>query len=118
MSNQNFENNGVNGTRPLGEGSSPSSCFLVQQREPGRHQVTARMKWNKEVNKVVMECFYRSKTFDEEREPVRGYRQRMFREWRDRGLFELTEQRVCDQTRAIRENEWLSQLELKPLKDK
>ena len=41
MSNQNFENNGVNGTRPLGEGSSPGRFFLVQQREPGRHQVTA-----------------------------------------------------------------------------
>ena len=46
------------------------------------------MKWNKEVNKAVMECFYRSKPFDEEGKPVRGYRQRMFREWRDRGLFE------------------------------
>ena len=47
MSNQNFENNGVYGTRPLGEGSSLGRCFLVQQREPGRRQVTARMKWNK-----------------------------------------------------------------------
>ena len=28
--NQNFENNGVNGTRPLGEGSLPGRCFLVQ----------------------------------------------------------------------------------------
>ena len=36
----------------------------------------------------------------------------MFREWRDRGLFESTEQRVCDQARAIRRNEWLLQLEL------
>ena len=116
MSNQNFENNGMNGTRSLGEGSSPGRCFLVQQREPGRHQVTARMKWNKEVNKVVMECFYRSKPFDEEGKPVRGYRQRMFREWRDRGLFESTEQRVCDQARAIRKNGWLSQLELETIK--
>ena len=58
MSNQNSERNGLNGTRPLGEGSSPGRCFLVQQREPGRHQVTARMKWNKEVNKVVMEGFF------------------------------------------------------------
>ena len=49
MSNQNFENKGVNGTRLLGEGFSPGSCFLVQQREPGRHQVTARMKWINEV---------------------------------------------------------------------
>ena len=57
ISNQNFENNGVNGTRLLGEGSSPGMCFLVQQREPGRHQVTARMKWNKELNKVAMQFF-------------------------------------------------------------
>ena len=104
MSNENFENIGVN----IG--------VLVQQREPGRHQVTARMKWNKEVNKVVMECFYRSKPFDEAGKPVRGYRQRMFREWRERRLFESTEQRVCDQARAIRKNGWLSQLELEAIK--
>ena len=116
MSNQNFENNGVNGTRPLGKGSSPGRCFLVHQRELGRHQVTARVKWNKEVNKAVMKCFYRSKPFEEEGKPVRGYRQRMFREWRDRGLFESTEQRVCDQARAIRKNGWLSQLELEVIK--
>ena len=79
ISNQNFENKGVNGTRPLGKGSLPGRCFLVQQLESSRHQVTARMKWNKEVNKVAMECFYRSKLFDEEGIPVRVYRQRMFR---------------------------------------
>ena len=72
--------------------------------------MTARIKWNKEINKAVMECFYRSKPFDEEGKPVRVYRQRMFREWRDRGLFESTEQRVCDQARVIRRNGWLSQL--------
>ena len=63
-----------------------------------------------------MECFYRSKQFDEEGKPVRGYRQRMFREWRDRGLFESTEQCVCGQARAIRKNGWLSQLELEAIK--
>ena len=71
MSDQNFENNSVNGTRPLGEDSSPGRCFLVQQQEPSSHQVTTRIKWNKEVNKVVMEYFYRSKPFDEERKPGR-----------------------------------------------
>ena len=40
----------------------------------------------------------------------------MFREWRDRVLFESTEQRVCDQARAIRKNGWLSQLELETIK--
>ena len=78
--------------------------------------MTARIKWNKEVNKAVVECFYRSKPFDKEGKPVRGYRQRMFREWRDRGLFESTEQRVCDQARAIRKNGWLLQLELEAIK--
>ena len=63
-----------------------------------------------------MECFYRSKPFDEEGKPVRRYRQRMFREWRDRGLFESTEERVCDQARAIRKNGLLLQLELEAIK--
>ena len=53
---------------------------------------------------------------DNKGKPVRGYRQRMFREWRNRGLSESTEQRVCDQARAIRINGWLSQLELEAIK--
>ena len=85
---------------------------MVHQRELGRHQDTAGMKWNKEVNKVVMECLCRSKPFDEERKTARGYRQRMFRAWRDRGLSESVEQHVCDQVRGIRKNGWLSKLEL------
>ena len=31
-------------------------------------------------------------------------------------MFESTEQRVCDQARAIRKNGWLSQLELETIK--
>ena len=116
MSNQNFENNVVNGTRPLGEGSSPGRCFLVQQWQSGCHQATVRIKWNKEVNKVVMEYFYRSKPFDEEGKPVRRYRQTMFRKSRDGGLFESTEQHVCDQARTITKNRWLWQLELETIK--
>ena len=47
------------------------------------------MKWNKEVNKVVIECFYRSRPFNEEGKPIRGYIQRMFGEWKDKGMFDL-----------------------------
>ena len=65
-----------------------------------------------------MEYFYRNKPFEEEGKPVRGYRQRVFREWRDRRLFESTEQRACDQARAIRKNGWLSQLKLEAIKPK
>ena len=116
MSNQNIENNDVNGAGTFCEGSSSGRCSPAQQRGPGRNPTTARMKWSKEVNKVVMECFYRSEPFDVNGKPIRGYRQRMFREWRDRGMFEATEQRVCDQARAIRKNGWLSDLELEMIK--
>ena len=92
MSNQIFEHNDVNRTGTECEGSSSGRCSTAQQRGPGRHPATARMKWDKEVNKVVMECFYRSRPFNEEGKPIRGYRQRMFREWKDRGMFETTEQ--------------------------
>ena len=112
MSNQIFEHNDVNRTGTECEGSP------AQQRGHGRHPATARMKWDKEVNKVVMECFYRSRPFNEEGKPIRGYRQRMFREWKDRGMFETTEQRVCDQARAIRKNGWLSDLELDMIRRK
>ena len=59
-----------------------------------------------------MECFIKSKPFDDGGEPVRGYRQRMMWEWKEHGDFDITEQRLCDQARAIRKNGWLSDLEL------
>ena len=94
MLNKIFENNGVNGTGTPCECPSPSRCSQAQQWGPGCHPVTARVKWNKELNKIVMECFYRSKSFDEEAEPIREYRKRMFREWRERVMFESAEQQV------------------------
>ena len=63
-----------------------------------------------------MECFYRSKPFDEKGKRIRGYRKKMFREWGKRGMLESTEQRVYDQARAIRKNDWLSRLESEAIK--
>ena len=63
-----------------------------------------------------MECFYRSKLFDVKGKPILGYRKIMFREWKERRMFESTEQRVCDQAKAIRKNGWLSELELEVIK--
>ena len=63
-----------------------------------------------------MECFYRSKPFDENGKSIKGYRERMFREWRNIGGLESTEQHICDQTRAIRKNGWISELELEMIK--
>ena len=70
----------------------------------GHHPATARVKWNKEVNKVVLECFYRSKMFVEEGKHIRRFKKRMFREWREKGLFKSSERRVCDQARTVRKN--------------
>lgn len=70
------------------------------------------MKWDKEVNRIVMECWVRS-------EPgVRGYRQRMKRIWDERGVFEASEQRLADQARAIRTNEWLTAAEIEEIRRK
>ena len=44
MSNQNFENNGVNRAEPVGEGSSLGRCSLVRQWGTGRHPTTVRTK--------------------------------------------------------------------------
>ena len=59
-----------------------------------------------------MECFFRSKPFDDDSKLIRGYRQRMMQEWKEHGVIEITGQRLCDQARAIRKNGWLSDLEL------
>ena len=76
----------MNRTDTSWEDLSPGSLFLAQQRGPVRHRATGRVKWNKEVNKIVMECFYRSKPFDEKRKPVRGYRKKVQKMERKRNV--------------------------------
>ena len=39
----------------------------------------------------------------------------MLREWRERGMFGSTKERVCDQKRIIRKNLWLSERELEAI---
>lgn len=109
MENNTCRENGVNGTGTLRESASPGRVVGEQQPTPGRHQATARTKWNKEVNRIVMRCFYMS-------EPSRrGYRRRMLGIWKERGVFEVSEQRLADQARAIRTNGWLSEVELEEI---
>lgn len=70
------------------------------------------------MNIVVMKCYFRSKPLEENGVPMKGYRQRMYKEWKERGLFNVSEQRVCDQARTIRKNGWLTELELEELKQR
>ena len=104
MLNQIFENNGVNGTRTR-EVPLPGRCSLTQQRGSGRRLATARMKWNKEVKKTDTMIFTKV-SFLIRREHLLWDTERIFREWTERGMSESTEQRVCDQARAIRKNGW------------
>lgn len=54
------------------------------------------------MNIVVTKFYYRSNPVDNHGVSIRDYRQRMYREWVERGLFEATEQKVCDQAKAIK----------------
>ena len=79
----------------------------------GRHQATGRtnqrMKWEKEVNKIVIECCIK-------REPSkRKYRQLMKKIWDEIGVFPVTEQRLADQARQIRVNKWLTDTEIEEI---
>ena len=115
MSYSNYEDNGMNETGASSEGLSPGRCPTVWQGGPGRYQVSAKMKWNKELNVAVMECYFLSKPIDENGRPVRDYR-RMHNIWKERELPTVTEQRLYGQARAIRKNEWFTAAEVEEIR--
>ena len=111
MSNTQIRDKDVNGTgADPGEGSSSGRGTRGQQRVPGRQQATARKTWNKEVNKRIMRCYIESNP------SARGYRKRMLAIWKEIGVFEVTEQRLADQVRAIKVNGWLSEVEIEEIR--
>ena len=115
MSNHEIEDNGVNGAGThQGEGVAPGRQGVPDPAPAGRHHATGRtnqrMKWDKKVNKIVIECWIRS-------EPTkRKYRQRMKQIWDEIGVFSTTEQRLADQARQIRVNKWLTEMEIEEIK--
>ena len=83
----------------------------MDREEESDHEVEmmVRRRWTKEVSKLVMTCFYKS-------DPTRrGYRKRMIAICKDIGIFEITKQRLVDQVRVIRTNEWLTEMELQEI---
>ena len=111
MLNHIIEDSGVNETGTL-QGESVAPCRNgVPDPAPGdRHQATGRtnqrMKWEKEVNKIAIECWIKS-------EPSkRKYRQRMKKIWHEIGVFPVIEQRLADQARQIWVNKWLTDIEI------
>ena len=109
MSNIEFHTNDVNGTS-CSEGVASGRCAVDQQRRPGSHPATAeqrqkRLGWSKEDKKRLFECYI---TSEPER---RGYRKRLLDLWKarniDNELTEVTEQRLADQVRQIKNKKWL-----------
>ena len=68
-----------------------------------------RRKWSKDDNIIAMECFIRNKPEN------RGYRRRMISIWQDRGMFEISEQRLADQVKQIKHNQWLTKVEVEEM---
>ena len=89
---------------------------VLDSASTGRHQATdqtkERIKCEKAVNKIVIECCIRS-------EPTkRRYRQRMKKIWDEIGVFPVTEQRLADQARQLRTNQWLTDIEIEEIRRK
>ena len=94
--------------KPSNAGNNKISCGNGNTTLPAQSEVkktnerasNKRLKWDKAVNCIVMECYLRS-------EPKkRGYRQRMKKLWDTKGVFEANEGRLADQARAIKTNSW------------
>lgn len=115
MMNYNNENqaNDVNGMANQVSQLSSGSGDVEDQATHGRQPVTGttRRKYSREDNRAVMECYFKS------RPEVRGYRRRMYEIWRERGGFDISEQRLADQARCIKRDKWFTQEEIDEIKE-
>ena len=66
-------------------------------------------KWTQEENRILMECYYWSKL------KINGYRQQMHAIWRDKVMFNITEQRLMYEESQIRKKQCLTKLELEEI---
>ena len=81
-----------------------------EERDP-EVGMMVRRRWTKDVNKLMMRCFCQC-------DPTGiGYQKRMIAIWREKGTFEITEQRF-NQARVVRTNEWLTEAELEEISRK
>ena len=68
--------------------SSPEAIQANSGRENKQTVRRIRKNWTQEENRIVMECYYRKKP------NIDGYQQRMYTIWKDKGMFNITEQRL------------------------
>ena len=65
---------------------------------------------------AVMEYYFLTRQFVEEGKPIRRYRKWKCNILKERQSLKVTEQRLCDQSRMIRMNGWLTELEMNVIK--
>ena len=94
------------------EGDLPGTGPRDKQLRPGRNQATARMKWTKGVNKLIIKCYIKSNPTSRE------YRKGMLAFLKEEGVCEFSEWRLADQARAIKINEWVSDVEIEEIRRK
>ena len=80
------------------------------------HNGSKKMKWSKETNILIMKCYYKSKPLMGRAGGKGGYMNRMFNHWNEIGIFPSSRERIANQARKIRTNNWLSELELEEIR--
>ena len=70
------------------------------------------MKWTKGVNKLIIKCYIKSNPTSRE------YRKGMLAFLKEEGVCEFSEWRLADQARAIKINEWVSDVEIEEIRRK
>lgn len=124
MERQDIRNapNDVNGSCVATPGASSGRVDVSQQASLGRHPDTAsaertdvgggrRQKWSVSDNRMVVYCYVKS------RPERRGYRKRMHELWVENGMRNVSEQRLADQVRVIKKNEWFSAVEFEEMRE-
>ena len=117
MSAMEHQFNGERVTNSQRGSPSPDLVGMPEQVLPDRIQTAhngirggTRRKWSKNDNKIAMDCYIKS-------EPdKRGYRRRMISLWQDKGMFEISEQRLADQISTIKRNQWLTNVEIEEMR--
>ena len=109
----NEKSNGVNELLRTGEYLSPSRTCVMEQAQPSRYPTAppTRCKWSVEDNRTAMECYM----YIMSNPSKRGYRQRMLQLWESKGKFKVSEQRLADKGRTIKQNQWFTDIELEEL---
>jgi len=105
--------NDVNGMFSQARHVSSGSGYVEDQATYSHQPVTGTTirRYSREDNNAVMECYFKS------RPGVRGYRKIMYELWKERGGFDISEQRLADQARTIKKHKHFTEEKLHEIEE-